>query len=107
MKQTIGSERKHECLFSSSPNKALNTFGIEVNISLKCIKIKRALKQYLSFALGIIINKMICIAQTIFGRYSGFPEVLFMHLTLKRQTKIAADDIIIFYFYLSKKIRLD
>ena len=28
-------------------------------------------------------------------------------LTLKRQTKIAADDILIFYFYLSKKIRLD
>ena len=26
---------------------------------------------------------------------------------LKRQTKIAADDILIFYFYLSKKIRLD
>ena len=24
-----------------------------------------------------------------------------------RQTKIAADDILIFYFYLSKKIRLD
>ena len=28
-------------------------------------------------------------------------------LTLKAQTKIAADDILIFYFYLSKKIRLD
>ena len=27
--------------------------------------------------------------------------------TLKRQRKIAADDILIFYFYLSKKIRLD
>ena len=27
--------------------------------------------------------------------------------TLKCQTKIAADDLIIFYFYLSKKIRLD
>ena len=26
---------------------------------------------------------------------------------LKRQTKIAADDILIFYFYLLKKIRLD
>ena len=26
---------------------------------------------------------------------------------LKRQTKIAADDILIFFFYLSKKIRLD
>ena len=26
---------------------------------------------------------------------------------IKRQTKIAADDILIFYFYLSKKIRLD
>ena len=26
---------------------------------------------------------------------------------LKRQTKISADDILIFYFYLSKKIRLD
>ena len=26
---------------------------------------------------------------------------------LKRQTKIAADDILIFYFYLSKKIKLD
>ena len=26
---------------------------------------------------------------------------------LKRQTKMAADDILIFYFYLSKKIRLD
>ena len=26
---------------------------------------------------------------------------------LKRQTKIAADGILIFYFYLSKKIRLD
>ena len=26
---------------------------------------------------------------------------------LKRQTKIEADDILIFYFYLSKKIRLD
>ena len=30
-----------------------------------------------------------------------------MFLTLKRHTKIAADDILIFYFYLSKKIRLD
>ena len=32
-----------------------------------------------------------------------------MHIPvpLKRQTKIAADDILIFYFYLSKKIRLD
>ena len=29
------------------------------------------------------------------------------HYLLKRQTKIAADDILIFYFYLSKKIRLD
>ena len=28
-------------------------------------------------------------------------------LTLKAPTKIAADDILIFYFYLSKKIRLD
>ena len=28
-------------------------------------------------------------------------------LTLKVQTKIAADNIFIFYFYLSKKIRLD
>ena len=27
-------------------------------------------------------------------------------LTLKRRTKIAADDILIFYFYLSKEIRL-
>ena len=27
--------------------------------------------------------------------------------SLKRQTKIAADDILIVYFYLSKKIRLD
>ena len=26
---------------------------------------------------------------------------------IKRQTKIAADDTLIFYFYLSKKIRLD
>ena len=26
---------------------------------------------------------------------------------LKRQTEIAADDILIFYFHLSKKIRLD
>ena len=30
-----------------------------------------------------------------------------MFKPLKRQTKIAADDILIFYFYLSKKIRLD
>ena len=28
-------------------------------------------------------------------------------LPLKCQTKIAADDILIFYYYLSKKIRLD
>ena len=28
-------------------------------------------------------------------------------LTLKAPTKIAADNILIFYFYLSKKIRLD
>ena len=28
-------------------------------------------------------------------------------LPLKRRTKVAADDILIFYFYLSKKIRLD
>ena len=28
-------------------------------------------------------------------------------LTLKCQTKIVANDILIFYFYLSKKIRLD
>ena len=28
-------------------------------------------------------------------------------LTLKHQTKIAADDILIFYHYLSKKIRFD
>ena len=34
---------------------------------------------------------------------------MFFHLfkPLKRQTKIAADDILIFYFYLLKKIRLD
>ena len=30
-----------------------------------------------------------------------------LHKPLKRQTKIAADDILIFYFYLLKKIRLD
>ena len=29
------------------------------------------------------------------------------HLTLKVPNKIAADNILIFYFYLSKKIRLD
>ena len=29
------------------------------------------------------------------------------HKPLKRQIKIAADDILIFYFYLSKKIKLD
>ena len=30
-----------------------------------------------------------------------------LRLTLKRQRKIAADDVLIFYIYLSKKIRLD
>ena len=39
-------------------------------------------------------------------------DLSFLHcfrisLPLKRQTKIAADDNLIFYFYLSKKIRLD
>ena len=33
--------------------------------------------------------------------------VLMKSLPLKRKTKIAADDTLIFYFYLSKKIRLD
>ena len=31
----------------------------------------------------------------------------YFQLTLKALTKIAADDILFFYFYLSKKIRLD
>ena len=35
-----------------------------------------------------------------------FP-VFLLSLTLKAPNKIAADDILIFYFYLSKKIRLD
>ena len=34
-------------------------------------------------------------------------NVIFFYLPLKRQTKIAADDILFFYFNLSKKIRLD
>ena len=33
--------------------------------------------------------------------------VIFITKPLKRQTKIAADDTLIFYFYLLKKIRLD
>ena len=33
--------------------------------------------------------------------------VLLFVKPLKRQAKIAADDTLIFYFYLSKKIRLD
>ena len=39
----------------------------------------------------------------------NFIEIFHVHvqLTLKRQTKIAADDILIFYFYPLKKIRLD
>ena len=31
----------------------------------------------------------------------------YLHYPLKRETKVAADDILIFYLYLSKKIRLD
>ena len=37
---------------------------------------------------------------------SNLPEAS-KRITKKRQTKIAADNILIFYFYLSKKIRLD
>ena len=36
---------------------------------------------------------------------SGYPEPF--HQPLKRQTKIAADDTLLFYFYLSKEIKLD
>ena len=39
--------------------------------------------------------------RAIIGKFHRNP------LPLKRQTKIAADDILVFYFYLSKKIRLD
>ena len=35
------------------------------------------------------------------------PSKQHVGLTLKSQTKIAADDILIFYFYLLKKIQLD
>ena len=37
----------------------------------------------------------------------GLLHCMYFSKPLKRQTKIAADDILIFYFYLSKKIRLD
>ena len=40
----------------------------------------------------IIIQLEVCLVKTF---------------VIKRQTKIAADDTLIFYFYLSKKIRLD
>ena len=42
-----------------------------------------------------------CSKETVFGYVFQSTQ------PLKRQTKIAADDILIFYFYLSKKIRLD
>ena len=35
-----------------------------------------------------------------------FCHIMNEDLLLKRQTKIAADDILLFYFYLPKKIRL-
>ena len=38
--------------------------------------------------------------------YRGTIPIIFVILPLKRKTKIAADDFF-FYFYLSKKIRLD
>ena len=38
-----------------------------------------------------------------FIQFLYLPEIT----TLKRETKTAADDILIFYSYLSKKIRLD
>ena len=56
-------------------------------------------------------------ASAIFMKGNKFCDFLFASiddyaqpkrdLLLKRQTKIAADDILIFFFYLSKKIRLN
>ena len=39
--------------------------------------------------------------------FSLFKRSAFCRYDTKRQTKFAADGILIFYFYLSKKIRLD
>ena len=45
--------------------------------------------------------------QSVLASYMQYSSIR-LHMTLRqRQTKIAADDILIFYFYLSKKIRLD
>ena len=45
-----------------------------------------------------------CLTLHLFSRYYGKPPT---YLTLNASNKIAADGILIFYFYLSKKIRLD
>ena len=45
-----------------------------------------------------------CLTLHLFSRYYGKPPT---YLTLNAPNKIAADGILIFYFYLSKKIRLD
>ena len=44
---------------------------------------------------------------TAFSSTDKVEQTLSHNQPLKRQTKIAADDTLMFYFYLSKKIRLD
>ena len=62
--------------------------------------------------LSILLPALICII-TVMSKfyldivYVDYP-IICLYLTLKAPSKIAADDTsIIFYFYLSKKIRLD
>ena len=49
-------------------------------------------------------NDVVTVDPLLFNLVAVIPKV---SLTLKTPNKIAADDILIFYFYLSKKIRLD
>ena len=67
---------------------------------------KKLLKYVYKEASKIIIKLTFYLSKpTTILNNSG--DVVYIYLTLKRQTKIAADDILIFYFYLSKKIRLE
>ena len=51
-------------------------------------------------------NTLVFTPDKLLTLLTGKPFRVYM-LTLKAPNKIAADDILIFYFYLSKKIRLD
>ena len=54
-----------------------------------------------------VSKPVLCSSATRCVSLPDYPQNLDLSQLLKRQIKIAADDILIFYFYLSKKLRLD